>query len=86
MANEKLKIATATTVDAAEMMNEPWIPVTERLPENGVRVLVAYRNGDVRTGVSFSGFLALSYGPDAWTDATHWLPLPEAPKEVQKDG
>lgn len=60
-----------------------WIPVAERLPENGTQVLVAYSSGDIKTGVSFSGFLALSYGPDAWADATHWMPLPAPPKEVE---
>ena len=55
-----------------------WIPVTERLPENSATVLVCHKNGFVTT--------------NAWLDAhwwfknernpiTHWMPLPQPPKE-----
>ena len=70
-----------------------WIPVTERLPENGVPALINYIGND-----------GGKYHPDgtaAWTDhgcfwwegsledcdtevavpITHWMPLPEPPKE-----
>ena len=69
-----------------------WIPVTERLPENGVPALINYIGND-----------GGKYHPDgtaAWTDhgcfwwegsledcdtevavpITHWMPLPEPPK------
>lgn len=70
-----------------------WIPVTERLPENGVPALINYIGND-----------GGKYHPDgtaAWTDhgcfwwegsledcdtevavpITHWMPLPEPPEE-----
>lgn len=49
-----------------------WIPVTERLPPEEIRVL-AYDGQDV--------FESEHYGEGwEWTaDVTHWAPLPEPP-------
>lgn len=63
-----------------------WIPVTERLPEVGRRVLAT---SGAFVGEAFraqSGEWARIYGP--WNDflersVTHWMPLPEGPKEVE---
>ena len=58
-----------------------WIPVTERLPRCGERVLVT--DG---TAV-FEVHLSISHkwvrGGFGWMDGevTHWMPLPEPPKE-----
>ena len=71
-----------------------WIPVKERLPEYGVRVLATdMYEGDDYTGI----WTREEYKDDAdgcwyddhgwWhaiDDATHWMPLPKAP-EVMKD-
>ncbi len=65
-----------------------WIPVTERLPEVGRRVLAT---SGVFVGEAFraqSGEWARIYGP--WNDflersVTHWMPLPEPPKEAAND-
>ena len=61
---------------------EKWIPVTERLPENG-NVVVGYMTfGEFRTlkckiaTHRWEGVL-LDYPMDA---VTHWMPLPEPPK------
>jgi len=56
-----------------------WIPVTERLPEAGTRVLV-YADSHIDFGIlEEDGY---------WTDwlyypirPTHWMPLPTPPKE-----
>ena len=55
-----------------------WIPVTERLPEYTVCVLVAYSNGAVEVD---------AWGHDGWMDEdlsngaiTHWMPLPDGPE------
>lgn len=59
-----------------------WIPVTERLPENGEMVLcntsyfVEVLQWDERAGV----WCGIHRGyPKSYV--THWMPLPEMPKE-----
>lgn len=78
-----------------------WIPVEERLPEYGVRVLATdMYEGDDYTGI----WTREEYKDDAdgcwyddhgwWhasDDVTHWMPLPKAPEvkkalEAMKDG
>lgn len=63
-----------------------WIPVTERLPEDDATVLT-YKNGIVevqkyekrRNGWICKGwFWSLS-------NVTHWMPLPEPPKEASRN-
>ena len=91
--NKQLREATALVAKkSAELLERRWIPVEERLPENGVPVLINYiGNNDGK------------YHPDgtaAWTDhgcfwwdgslkdcdtevavpITHWMPLPEPPE------
>lgn len=73
-----------------------WIPVTERLPEDDLpknskakqlKVLVAYKtNGRyvVRSAIRAKGYW---HSKDGWAwikmsdPITHWMPLPEPPKE-----
>lgn len=64
-----------------------WISVNDRLPEVGVRVLCA------RTQTSMAGtrYLDQTVGYITggsrwscrmdWINVTHWMPLPEPPKE-----
>lgn len=67
-----------------------WIPVTERLPAEGMRVLAASEG--VFSGeayLSCEGVWMRSYGV-VWVSlvdmpVTHWMPLPPAP-EVTCDG
>ena len=63
-----------------------WIPVTERLPEEGKFVLVY---GDLYPNKHDGGVIAVSKRMD-WNywqgfgrerNITHWMPLPEPPKE-----
>ena len=55
-----------------------WIPVTERLPENDKTVLVWNRRN------SREYFDVYDHGRWIileWEDITHWMPLPEPPKD-----
>lgn len=64
-----------------------WIPVTERLPDKMGFYLVASRYG----GVSCKLFHRVGddnapYFESKWVEKghyTHWMPLPEAPKECE---
>ena len=64
-----------------------WIPVTERLPEAKRKVLVATFQGGVYYGfVESRGkfYTANNTLADSWCwepDVTHWMPLPQPPKE-----
>ena len=69
-----------------ERLNETkrWIPVEERLPEIGARVLVVDKR---KPKVDCNEFLGhAGNGQPVWLKGlsmTHWMPLPEPPKEVQ---
>lgn len=66
-----------------------WIPVEERLPEYNKRILVT----DIRDGYMSVTVLMKGWGgrDDGWEgedgymlpveEITHWMPLPEMPKE-----
>ena len=61
---------------------QKWIPVTERLPEPGVEVYVCDTYGDCFLSWMKDGCGGHSY----WFytecgEITHWVPLPEPPKE-----
>ena len=64
---------------------QKWIPVSERLPEHGQIVLCYLRFDDMRIlqwDNQFYWWLGYGKGDD-WqkADVTHWMPLPEPPKE-----
>lgn len=56
-----------------------WIPVGERLPKSYLTVLSLSRNKDIK--------LDFVQPKNIWylgrNNVTHWMPLPEPPKEVQ---
>jgi hypothetical protein len=69
------------------LVDEKWIPVTERLPEYDSVVLVT-DGEDVGTGyrytlgvIGFTGW-AVPFADIEEDDVSHWMPLPEPPKEV----
>lgn len=63
---------------------QKWIPVTERLPERNMEVLVCDTREDYVSVWEHMGD-GLWFGNEgiwATKDITHWMPLPEPPKEV----
>ena len=70
--------------DAIEELSKPrWIPVTERLPDAGKRVLCycranIYEVMKMRTGGDWVYDTNHVY---MHSFVTHWMPLPEPPKE-----
>jgi len=63
--------------------NKPrWIPVTERLPESGERVLVSNGKGFVCEAYLSERKRWMRHGCIVdYITPTHWMPLPEPPKE-----
>ena len=70
-----------------------WIPVTERLPEVGEEFVLVCVNGR-HHNIKFAGAAEIAmYDEDGWwieaypewknPRVTHWMPLPDAPKEEQ---
>lgn len=61
----------------------PWISVEERLPDDGVLVIVAYRwvLGEI---LYASDVFHIDYGWEDYEDIVAWMPIPELPKEERK--
>lgn len=62
-----------------------WVPVTEKLPDNGEWVLTYYGNsyGCIMAVMEWTGEIWRDANRQAEMDGfiTHWMPLPEPPKE-----
>lgn len=75
-------IANGVTLDN-QVSSSKWIPVSERLPKRNEKVLVCDTREDyVSIWENFED--GLWYGDDviwATEDITHWMQLPEPPKE-----
>ena len=57
-----------------------WVAVEERLPEEKQRVIVRCERVGTSVGWILWGRWMTDIGPHAG-DVTHWMPLPESPKE-----
>ena len=77
-------------IEALEKENgvtvQEWVPVTERLPEDSGYYLVVHRNkynGSI--SIAFEMYIKCKIGEwwenDYAYDVTHWMLLPEMPKE-----
>ena len=72
-----------------------WISVKDRLPEMGIYVLVSctmkvrdsidYRNAVVMAFTCDEGFVDTELDEVITEGTTHWMPLPEPPKEETND-
>ena len=57
----------------------PWISVEDRLPDDGVLVIVAYRwvLGEI---LYASDVFHIDYGWEDYDDIVAWMPIPQLPK------
>ena len=73
---------------SAGLNADKWISVEDRLPEKDGKYLIYTRNGYVTFGYwSDYGDGKSSFNPNPRFDyhnVTHWMPTPEAPKEVSE--
>lgn len=69
-----------------------WIPVEERLPDKSGNYLTAFEDGSAmavnefmhpRGWLTEEGHKANPNGKWYWGGVTHWMPLPEPPKEKE---
>ncbi len=83
---EYLKTSMADHLIANGATFQKWIPVSERLPENGDVVICFIKNGE-QDMLQWDTFENTWVGKQ-WTykrhAVTHWMPLPEPPKEDNK--
>lgn len=64
-----------------------WISVTNRLPNQGFEVIICDSDGNVSTAWYFNNLTR--HLPNGWYDneydtvynVTHWMPLPQPPKQ-----
>ena len=67
--------------ELTEKVAQPkWISVEERLPEENGKYIVCTAKGSVYC-TKFSIGVRGSFHTDMYTHITHWMPLPEPPKE-----
>ena len=69
-----------------------WIRVEDEKPDTGQYVLVYHKDGVMQcaqyliSGYDDRGLWVLDHYYKDQGEITHWMPLPEPPKEVQDDG
>lgn len=81
-----MKDAQFVCPHCGEELKSRWIPVSERLPEDGVEVLFVDSGGDIYMGDHVSGVPQWEKDNGFWSgkfynNITHWMPLPEPPTE-----
>lgn len=56
---------------------EKWVPVTERLPDQCMDILVCYRDGHILMGTAIRLWIEEDLEDGK---ITHWMPLPDVPE------
>lgn len=60
---------------------QKWIPVTERLPEESGKYLAYCGEYDGICVLYYEVLKTKGKWRTKWKEVTHWMPLPEAPRE-----
>lgn len=91
--NEPLQVGKAGNQFTLNAMEQPhWVSVNERLPDDTNDVLIVRRYGNNLEHqevmvAHIAVIMDLKRGCEKWwsaTNVTHWMPLPEPPKEVKE--
>lgn len=73
-------------IPAADVQPVRWIPVEEQLPETDKLVLVVKSDGDMAVAGLNAALGWLHYWSGCRVrNVTHWMPLPEPPKEEEEE-
>ena len=63
---------------------EKWISVNDRVPEDGLDVIIYSESDGVKAGVWYSDEYGFEYPDQGFPIAvTHWMPLPEPPQDAE---
>ena len=84
-------IANGVTFATDNNVGDKWIPVTERLPDTYRLVLAVCKSGKIFVGeyvdLGWRTLWRIKTARDSTKEitqiVTHWMPLPEPPKEVE---
>lgn len=79
--NLKEYLDKTPTLDYEPVRHGEWINVNDRLPEEKQSVLVHYVDGWMPIAFLLDGKWYQSGGETSWLSVTHWMALPEPPKE-----
>lgn len=76
-------LTNGVTFETDRNVGSKWIPVTERLPDDDIPSAryLCYAKGYVRILKYWRMYKSFEYGGKP-VKVTHWMPLPEPPKEV----
>ena len=74
-------LANQVASSSKQVASSEWIPVSDRLPEKGEDVLVYTLTHDVLKAHCYGDRQWFAHD-GIWRVVTHWMPLPEPPKEV----
>ena len=83
--NQKIE-GHRTVTHSCPLIEVPkWIPVTERLPEDGAEVLAFNKTGFAYVDCWTDGKWKINSMVDEEHESvTHWMPLPQPPESVEE--
>ena len=83
---EEIRKAHLLAIEALKkQLNSGWIPVKERLPKEGIAVLVSDKQGNVCVRAITCEIKGRKYWSQDKYDVLVWQPLPEKYKEVENE-